>query len=67
MQNAAINFISNFLSGQVIDTFVAIIFVIFVDTISITVIISSHMITEVSSILFKDLLFSQIHVLEFQL
>ena len=48
----------------VLITFVAIVFVIFVDTISITVIISSHSITEVSGILFNY--FSQIHVLGFQ-
>ena len=50
----------------VLITFVAIVFVIFVDTISITVIISSHSITEVSGILFNYLPFSQIHVLGFQ-
>ena len=51
----------------VVVTFVFILFVIFVDTISITVIFSSHLITEVSAILFKYLLLSQIHVLGFQL
>ena len=42
-----------FLSLEFIDTFIAIVFVIFVDTISITDIISSHAITEKSAILFK--------------
>ena len=63
--------ISYFLLRQFIEavlvTFVAILFAIFVDTISITVIFSSHSITEVSAILFKYLLLSQIHVLGFQL
>ena len=66
MQNIAINFIFYFL-WQVIDTFVAIVFVSFVDTVSITDIISSHAITEVSAILFKDFLFSQTHMLGFQI
>ena len=56
-----------FLLLQYIDTFVAIVSVFFVDTISVTDIISSHSITEVSAIIFKYLLFSQIHVLGFQL
>ena len=38
----------------------------FVDKLSIRDTISSHMITEVSVILFKHFLFSQKHVLEFQ-
>ena len=48
-------------------TFVGVVFVIFVDAISITDtdIILSHTITKVSAILFKYLLFSQIHVLGF--
>ena len=44
---------SYLLVRQYIDTFVAKVFVIFVDTISITDMISSHVITEVSAILFK--------------
>ena len=56
-----------FLSSDFIDTFVAIVFVIFVYKISITDIISSHMITEVSAILLKYLSFSLMHVLGFQL
>ena len=43
--------------------FVAIVLVIFVDTASVTYIISSHTITEVSEILLKSLPLSQIHVL----
>ena len=49
------NFISYFLSSESIDTFVAIAFVIFVETKSITDIISSNAITEVSAIIFKYL------------
>ena len=56
-----------FLLLQFIDAFLAIVSVIFVDTISITDILSSHAITEVSVILFKYLLFAQIHVLGSQL
>ena len=52
---------------EVCLTFVAIVFAIFVDTISKTDIISSHVITEVSAILFKYLLFSKTHELGFQL
>ena len=44
-------------------TFVAIVLVFSVNTISITIAISSHLVTEVSATLFKCLLFSQIHVL----
>ena len=47
-------------------TFIAIVFVIFVDAISIAVIISSHSINEVSVMLFRYLLFSQMHVPGFQ-
>ena len=43
------------------------VFVTFVDTLSTTFIISSHAITELSRVLSKYLLYSQIHVLEFQL
>ena len=43
------------------------VFVTFVDTLSTTFIISSHAITESSRVLSKYLLYSQIHVLEFQL
>ena len=67
MQNVAINFISYFLLWQFIDTFADVVFVIFVDTISITDIGSSHLTIEVSAILFKYLLFSQMDVLGFQL
>ena len=67
MQNIAINLMSYFFTMIIFFTFVAIIFVIFVDTISRTDIISSHVITEVSEILFKCLLFSQMHVVGFQL
>ena len=56
-----------FLLRQIIDTFVDIEFFIFVDTISITDITSSNAITEVAAILFKYLLFSQIHVVGLQL
>ena len=50
-------------------TFVAVVFVIFVDTISVTDtdITLSHTITKLSAIPFKYLVFSQIHVLGFQL
>ena len=68
MQNKAISY---FLLWQFIEavlvTFVAIVFVIFVAIVSITIRISSHSVTEVPAILFKYLLFSQIHVLGFQL
>ena len=60
-------FYLTFLICQFINTFVALVFAIFVDTISITDIGSSHAITEVSAILFRYLLFSQIHALGFQL
>ena len=46
-------------------TFIATIFVFFVETISITIMISSHSVTKVAAILFKYLLFSKIHVLGF--
>ena len=52
---------------QFIDTFVAIVFVCFTYTISITYIISSHTIFESSTNLFKYLSFSQMYVLGFQL
>ena len=51
------------LSLEFIDTFVVIVFVIFVDKLSITDVISSHVITEVSAILFNYLLFSQMQML----
>ena len=51
------------LSSEFIDTFVVIVFVIFVDKLSITDVISSHVITEVSAILFNYLLFSQMQML----
>ena len=56
------NFISYFLSSEFIDTFVAIAFVIFVETKSITDIISSNAITEVSAIIFKYLEDSNYHL-----
>ena len=56
-----------FLLWQFIDTCAAIVFVIFVDAISIADAISSHSSTEVSAILLKYMLFSQIHVVGFQL
>ena len=63
MQNVAINFISYFFTMTIIEavlvTFVAIVFATFVDTISITYIISSHAITEVSTILFRYSPFTQ--------
>ena len=55
------------LSSESIDTFVFIVFVIFVDTFSITDVILSHVITEVSAILFKYLLFSQMQMLGYEL
>ena len=51
----------------VLTIFVGNVFVIFADTIFITFIISTHSITEVSALLFKHLLFSQIHVVVLQL
>ena len=47
--------------------FADIVFVAFVDTLSVALIISSQTITEVSAILFKLIPFLQIHVLGFQL
>ena len=49
------------------ETIVDILFATFIDTISITYIISSHAIFESSAILFKYLTFLQIHMLKFQL
>ena len=49
------------------ETIVDILFATFIDTISITYIISSHTIFELSAILFKYLTFLQIHMLKFQL
>ena len=46
-------------------TFVAAVFAFFVDTISVTIIISSHSVTKVAAILFKYLLFPKIHALGF--
>ena len=48
-------------------TFVGIEFVTFVDKLSIKFVISSHTITASLTIRFKHLLFSQLHVLRFQL
>ena len=62
MQNIAISY---FFTMTFFVTFPATVFVIFVDKMSIADIISSNSITEVSAILFKYLLFSQIHVLGF--
>ena len=53
------------LSSESIDTFVFIVFVIFVDTFSITDVILSHVITEVSAI--QYLLFSQMQMLGYEL
>ena len=51
----------------VLLTFVGKVCVTFIDKLSLTFIISSSTITNVSEILFKYLLFSEIHVLAFQL
>ena len=67
MQDIAIKYISYFISMKIFVKFGAIVFVIFVDKISVTDIILSHMITEVSATFFKYLLFPQIHVLGFQI
>ena len=48
-------------------TFFGIVFVTFVNILSVAFIISSHTITKLSAILFRHLLLSQIHVLEFRL
>ena len=48
-------------------TLVGIIFLTFVDKLSVAFINSSHTITELSAIVFKYLTFSQIHVLRLQL
>ena len=60
-----------FLLRQVIEavlvTFVVIVFVFFIDKLFITIIISSHFVNEVSATPFKYFLFSQIHVIGFQL
>ena len=47
--------------------FVGIVIVTFAGTLSMAFIVSSHTLTKVSAILFKCLLFSQIHMLGFQL
>ena len=63
-------YISNFLLCQFTEAelvTLAAIFVFFVDKLSIAITISSDSVTEVSQTLFKYLLFSQIHVLGFQL
>lgn len=51
----------------VLVTFVDIVFVAFIVTISVTFIILLHAVTELSTILLKHLLFSQINLLGFQL
>ena len=57
-----------FLPLEFIDTvLLPIVFAIFVNKISITCIISSHAITELSAIFLKYFLFSQVHVLRSQL
>ena len=70
MQNKIIYLYITFLLSAFIDTklitFVGIVFVTFNATISINFIISSHITTKSSTMLFKYLLFSQIHVLGFQ-
>ena len=53
-------------NGIVFVTFVGIVLVTFFVTLSVTFIIPSHTITESSEILFKYLLFLQIHVRGFQ-
>ena len=55
-----------FLLLKIINIFVAIVFAIFINTISISDKTLSHANTEVSTIHFTYLLFSQIHVLGFQ-
>ena len=67
MQDIAIKYMSYFFSMKSFVKFGAIVFVIFVDKISIADITLSHMITEVSAIFFKYLLFPQIYVLGFQI
>ena len=57
MQNIGTNSIS-FVAMNIFFTLVAIVFVVFVDTISIADTISSYVIIEVSGVLFKYLLFS---------
>ena len=67
MQNAVFSLIFYPFTMKSFITFFAIAFVFFVDAMSITDRISSHAITEESAILFKCLLFSQIHLLGFKL
>ena len=68
MQNIAISyFLLRKFIKPVLKAFVDIIFVFFVDILSIPIIISSHLVNEVTVTLFKYLLFSQIYVLGFQL
>ena len=55
-----------FIEAVLITSF-AIVFVFFVDVISITITILSYLVTEASATIFKYLEFSQIHVLGFQL
>ena len=68
MQNITISYflLRKFIKA-VLKAFVDIIFVFFVDILSIPIIISSHFVNEVTVTLFKYLLFSQIHVLGFQI
>ena len=69
MQKLRIHFISYFLSsefiGIVLVTIADMVFITSVDALFVMLIISSHTITESSTILFKYLMFSQIHVLGF--
>ena len=71
MQNIALTFLQWKFIEAALVTFVTIVFVIlffcFFDKLSITITISSQSVTEVSATLIKYLLFSQIHVLGFQL
>ena len=51
--NVSLNFILSQFIEAVLVTIVAIVFVFFVDALSITITISSHSVTEVSTIVFK--------------
>ena len=69
MQNIAISYFLLLwqLIEAVLATIAAIVFVLFVDKLSVKITISSHIVTEVSARLFKYLPFSQIRVFGFQL
>ena len=62
-----VTFLSSEFIETVLVTFFDVVFVAFVDMLLATFIISSLAITALSTTLFKYLLFSQIHVLGFQL